>query len=69
MHSSIAVFCVLGEGSGDVVGGVFGVRTFSRGGDILYARPLILVKIYRLYIEISGSKTQVERLNLGYWRV
>ena len=34
-----------------------------------YARPLILVKIARFYITLLGSKTQVERLNLGYWRV
>ena len=38
----------------------------TRGYD---ARPLILVKSFRFYINISGSKAQVERLNLGYWRV
>ena len=32
-------------------------------------RPLILVKIVRFCVNKSGSKTQVERLNLGYWRV
>ena len=34
-----------------------------------YDQKRSAAKMFRSYIKYSGSQTQVERLNLGYWRV
>ena len=67
---AIQPFVVLG-GVWEVFGGGGAWEGFASVWEgfwvVFYARPLILVKFSRFYIEISDSKTQVERLNLGPW--